>query len=174
MLSGRRIRNEVTESPAFINLNLKGANMTKQELIAHFQEQKKIIEREIVFWLAQPDAEAEKPKRRHGDFGYSDKPIYPRIVLNDNKLATAYHVIDDNKSDRPTVIFGNIFDLLKEWSEDLEYFEFDIHRCEINTMEFPHAPIHFAGNWHTLSEIEEIRDKTSRVIATLKRKQSLT
>ena len=36
--------------------------MTKQELIAHFQEQKKIIEREIVFWQAQPDAEAEKPK----------------------------------------------------------------------------------------------------------------
>ena len=87
--------------------------MTKQELIAHFQEQKKIIEREIVFWQAQPDAEAEKPKYRHGDFGYSGEPCYPRIVLGKDSLANGLHVFDRNEADEPTVIFGNIFDLLE-------------------------------------------------------------
>lgn len=36
--------------------------MNKQELIAHFQEQKRIAETEIAFWQAQPDDVPEKPK----------------------------------------------------------------------------------------------------------------
>ncbi len=159
--------------------------MTKQELIAHFQEQKKIIEREIVFWQAQPDAEAEKPKLRHGDFGITTKERTEAggfVTIQSRPYSGAPEpYFKDGLSDggeyakkhpEDYTIFGNIFGLLKEQSVDLTFFAFDVHHCEINTVDFPHAPIHFAGNWHTLSEIEEIHHKLGRVIATLKRKQS--
>ncbi|KKK87005.1 hypothetical protein LCGC14_2757590 [marine sediment metagenome] len=155
--------------------------MTKQELIAHFQEQKKIIEREIVFWQAQPDAEAEKPKLGHGDFGTNKEGDLRLVIAKTNgvltlagcvKLGCCVETVDEIRKEG--FILGNIFDLLKEQSVDLTFFAFDVHHCEINTVDFPHAPIHFAGNWHTLSEIEEIHHKLGRVIATLKRKQSLT
>ena len=132
--------------------------------------------------LLKQIAEAEKPKLRHGDFGLwvnekdwfvvddsGDDRIYIHLLWagkHDKRNQWRY----DNKFLAKATIFGNIFDLLKEWSEDLEYFEFDVHHCEINTVEFPHAPIHIAGNWHTLAEAEEIWHKLGRVIATLKKK----
>lgn len=121
--------------------------------------------------------EAKKPKRRHGDFGF-DNNSFGRLSLKGirNQMFSAGSgcCYDQDRGDKqhPKLIFGNIFDLLKEWSEDLEHFEFDVHKCEINTVEFAHAPIHIAGNWHTLAEAEEIWHNLGRVIATLKRKQS--
>lgn len=87
--------------------------MNKQELIAHFQEQKKIIEEEIAFWQAQPDAEAEKPKYRHGDFGIEGR--YPRLIINPaNKtgLCMSNEYGEISPGNKITTIFGNIFDLL--------------------------------------------------------------
>ena len=54
--------------------------MNKQELIKHFQEQKRIAEKEIAFWQAQPDTVPEKPKLRHGDFGINEENN-PRITF---------------------------------------------------------------------------------------------
>ena len=110
---------------------MKGANMTKQELIAHFQEQKKIIEREIVFWQAQPDAEAEKPKRRHGDFGITNAGHY-RIFLSKcvegfdwSKPVGGHQEYSEIGviGDEDFTVLGNIFDLLKEQSVDFNRYE---------------------------------------------------
>ena len=67
--------------------------------------------------------EPEKPKLRHGDFGYADEPQFPRIVLADNQLASAVQVFKYHENDKPTIILGNVFDLLKEWSEPFEEWE---------------------------------------------------
>ncbi len=94
--------------------------MTKEELIKHFQEQKRIAEKEIAFWQAQPDDGPEKPEPRHGDFGYDRG--FPRLTLisSNEGLLTAgqYHCGEvGGSSNHPDPIFGNIFDLLKECGE---------------------------------------------------------
>ena len=120
-------------------------------------------------------AKVKKPKPRHGDFGYGTTGG-PRIALSHNfgfVTAGDGSLYDHEYEDyNPNPVLGNIFDLLKEWSEDLTFFEFDVHRCEINTKDFAHAPIHIAGNWHTSAEAEEIWHKLGRVIATFKRKEN--
>ncbi len=95
--------------------------MTKQELIAHFQEQKKIIEREIVFWQAQLDAEAEKPELRHGDFGYDHDGdaclnLYARDSGTFRQAGKTYLYEEEihTKAFQITTVLGNIFDLLKK------------------------------------------------------------
>lgn len=124
--------------------------------------------------LLEQLVEAEKTKRRHGDFGFEG--IYERLTLKGFQgqmfSAGSGCCYDQNKHDshHPQIIFGNIFDLLKEWSDDLEYFEFDVHHCKIDLSNFAHAPIYIAGNWHTLSEAERIWRKLGQMIATLKRR----
>lgn len=123
--------------------------------------------------------EAEKPKLRHGDFGYrnaKDGNVQDggsRVLLFKGKDGIGY--CDDKYysggiAGSKYLIFGNIFDLLKEWSEDLEHFKFDVHTYGIDTDQ-RHAPIKVAGTWHTLTEAEEIWHKLGRLIATYKRTQ---
>jgi hypothetical protein len=74
------------------------------------------------------EIEAEKPKLRHGDFGI-DKQGNLKVAMNDwsNRLSSvgsASFAIDAEygQATLPEVIFGNIFDLMKDWGEDLEEF----------------------------------------------------
>ncbi len=151
--------------------------MTKQELIAHLQEQKKIIEREIVFWQTQPDAEAEKPKLRHGDFGIEvvEGTSYQRLITNPAN-ETGLNISNEYGEIPPghkiTTVFGNIFDLLK--GKDLTHFKLDVHHYSVNTVDFPHAPIHIAGNWHTEAEAYKFWCDFGQMLMTHKKKQSLT
>lgn len=134
--------------------------MEKQE-IEHKLEQAFVDKDAIgdhIIKLQKELREAEKPELRHGDFGYSGK--HPRIVLNNKKLATGFYIIDDNESDRPTVIYGNIIDLIKEWGEDLEEFDVGGRHFKI----YPNDPDSFL-------QIEEIWHKLGQLIFTLKRKQ---
>ena len=163
--------------------------MNKQELITHFQEQKKVIEKEIAFWQAQSDTEAEKPKLRHGDFGYDkDGEVCLALYAQGAKVMrrasdtylyewevshpTNYKVVD---------ILGNIFDLLKEWSEDLEEFDNELYASGIK-IDGKYIKIYACtgGNctkkdesclWN-LEAIEKFWHKLGQIIATLKRKQT--
>lgn len=105
--------------------------MNKQKLIAHFQEQKEIIEKEIAFWQSQPDTEAEKPELRHGDFGISKAglPWLAVQTMTDRVKVEVFwwdsadpsHLSNNDFVDSR---FGNIFDLMKDWGEDLEEFTY--------------------------------------------------
>ena len=165
--------------------------MTKQELIAHFQEQKKIIEREIVFWQAQPDAEAEKPKLRHGDFGIWNGPKDDEgwntqefiHLLSGGKLRPADNIeyyAKQTSEERNYIILGNIFDLLKEWSEDFERFDIPKSTCNGGSL-----TINIRGGYiefwvadeictTIFSEAYEAWCKLGHALMFLKRKQSLT
>ena len=112
--------------------------------------------------------EAGKPKLRHGDFGYCDEPCYPRIVLNDGKLATVSRIIDDDEPDRPTVIFGNIFDLMKDWGKDLGELE---HGYKI-VPERSFKPIKIGGNWYETKEAYDIWRWIGHALMELKRKEN--
>lgn len=155
--------------------------MNKEEIQAklhNYEERLNDVAGEIER-LREQLAEAEKPKHRHGDFGFDDTSRPCLVIQKETgskyELAVASSSYtygnDSGAAYVPVITIGNIFDLLKKWSKDLEYFEFDVHHCEINTIEFPHAPIHIAGNWHTLAEAEEIWHKLGQMIATLKRKE---
>ena len=151
--------------------------MNKQELIAHFQEQKKVAEREIAFWQAQPDEEnAEKPKLGHGDFGLDDEPY---VIVSQKTLpgspkaifASTGGLINADESMSSDTRLGNIFKMMEGWDEEFKEFTFDVHRIEINTVDFAHAPIHIAGNWHTSDEAYEIWLKLGHTLAEPKKKQ---
>ena len=152
--------------------------MDKAE-IEHKLEQAKADKFEInkqVQILEAQLREAEKPKLRHGDFGYSGSTEFPRLVLDKNRLAHSFRVFESTPHDEPTVILGNIFDLLKEWSEDLGEFKIDqtkggggnIKIC----IDSRFIDFWVAGKICTtkLSEAEEIWHKLGQLIATLKRK----
>jgi hypothetical protein len=47
---------------------------------------------------------------------------FPRIVLCDGKLAHRTDIFNSNKANDPTVIYGNIFDDLKDMQEDVTGF----------------------------------------------------
>ena len=148
--------------------------MNKEEIEAklhNYKERLKDIAKAIEE-LRDQVAKVEKPKLRHGDFGYCDEPCYPCIVLNDGKLATAFRVIDDDEPDRPTVIFGNIFDLMKGWDKDFEEFTLDVNHYSINPSDFAHAPVHIAGNWHTEAEAYKFWCDFGQMLMTLKRKKN--
>jgi len=131
--------------------------------------------------LLEQLVESEKPKLRQGDFGVTTRDSCDKfnkfIVIKTPKgeLEPQYQdgLTDGSsyakKHFEEYIIFGNIFGLMKK---DLWYFKFDVHEYKINTKEFPHAPIHIAGNWHTLAEAEEIWRKLGQMIMTLKRKEN--
>ena len=158
--------------------------MNKQEIQAklyNYEERLKDVANEIER-LREQLAKAEKPKLRHGDFGMWKGTNYGFVVDKSEKDEIYTHLLwksndlrnqkrQDDMSLREVAILGNIFDLLKEWSEDLERFDFDVHEYAIDPIN-SHAPIKVAGNWHTLSEAEEIWRKLGQLIATLKRKDT--
>lgn len=127
--------------------------------------------------------EAEKPKLRHGDFGIEDGN-YPTILLSETKdkclrsIREGFTTISSNRIDynHTYAILGNIFDLLKEWSEDLEEFEIQSKNCtKLIIKTFGEEGIqvdisHYTATLRTLSEAEEFWHKLGQLIATLKRK----
>ena len=154
--------------------------MTKQEIQAklhNYEERLKDVAGEIER-LREQLAEAEKPKLRHGDFGIN-KANNARIVL--------FHYGDSDSGKRDdfgpigihsnTAIepLGNIFDLLKEWREDLEEFEKKVAgngtlkmSLSEKRLEFSMPQLQYATA--NLAEAEEIWHKLGQMIATLKRK----
>lgn len=65
-------------------------------------------------------AELDKPKLRHGDYGFSDLPRYPRLLVGDRQLVNAQHIFDRQSQDDITVVLGNIFDDLKFYGQDAD------------------------------------------------------
>ncbi len=115
--------------------------------------------------------EAEKSKLGHGDFGlWKFRPTNdPKKAIYIDKHQTKDTIYTDkdewctNASDddgRELIKFGNIFDLMKEWGEDLEEFDVGGRHFKI----YPEDPDSFL-------QIEEIWHKLGRMIFTRKRKQ---
>jgi len=81
---------------------------------------------DILVSLRAELAEVEKPKLRHGNFGIgcsgSGDPHY-RIVLNENVWNELGYKNPPGREKSEDIWLGNIFDLLKEWSEDLGEYE---------------------------------------------------
>lgn len=160
--------------------------MNKQE-IEHKLEQARKDERAIndnIIKLLEQLAEAEKPKLRHGDFGIEDGK-FPTVILQENQFGDLSnlrsiregHSCSSSNKTRPEyhhsyTIFGNIFDLMKDWGEGLEHFTLDVNHYSINPVDFAHAPIHIAGNWHTEAEAYKFWCDFGQMLMTLKRKQS--
>lgn len=124
-------------------------------------------------------AEPEKLKLEHGDFGINKSDLLwlaVRTMTDEVKVEVFWYNsacpsgLDNN--DFISSRLGNIFDLMKDWGEDLTHFELDVHKYKIDTRDFAHSPIHIAGNWHTLAEAEEIWRKLGQMIMTLKRKEN--
>jgi len=132
--------------------------MNKQELEHKLEQARKdrlaadlTFENEIIS-LEKQLAEAEKPKLRHGDYGYFFNDGSPRIVINSgvyDKHNKCGRIEDKHFYN----ILGNIFDELQAL-KPLEEFEMDVHTYGINRDKgWAHAPIHIAGNNHTLAEL---------------------
>ena len=128
--------------------------------------------------LKEQLAEAEKPKIRHGDFGLN-KANNARIVLfqfgssNSGEREDIGLIGIHSKTDIEPI--GNIFDLLKEWSEDLEKWERPTEKHNKFVFKICGCTIDFHTNPYCsfiLSEAEEVWHKLGQMIATLKRKET--
>ncbi len=113
---------------------------------------------------------------RHGDYGYDHDgaaclrmlSCYKKQFVVANKDTTFGN--DSGVVAVPKPVLGNIFDDLKRDSEDLEEFCTDVHRYFFNFVDFSHAPIHIAGNWHTINEAIKHHQKLGQLIATARRR----
>ena len=153
--------------------------MNKEEIQAklhNYEERLKDVAGEIER-LREQLAEAEKPKLRHGDFGLN-KAGNSRLILfqfgdsNREKRKDYGPIgIHSNTDIEP---LGNIFDLLKEWSEDLEMWERPTKRHNKFVFKICGCTIDFHTNPYCSfipDEAEEIWHKLGQMIATLKRKE---
>jgi len=122
-------------------------------------------------------AEIDKPKLRHGDYGYSqkEKPCIMIADWDDDVLFCGNRSMGKKGqiTSRCSVILGNIFDDLKAMAEPLE--EFDI-RCTANKRDIISA--HFDGehiqmsnnyDYLEIGQAEEFHQKLGRLIATAKK-----
>lgn len=140
--------------------------------------------------LLEQLVEAEKPKLRHGDFGIEDGKNPTMIVKEYNNwsgdlssLCESFSVpqCNNDPKEHGYIIFGNIFDLLKEWSEDLEEWDTDQTASGMK-IDGERIKIYFCtgvdctkeNDYYdcNLSGAEEIWRALGREIATLKKKQS--
>ena len=163
--------------------------MNKAEIEKQIDRVNKIIDK-LEPWLAEAitmkaellsSLEAEKPKLRHGDFGEIKWPgtdsidhfaIMEQATLPGSPKAFFADQGGQQKADScmpDAIIFGNIFDLLKEWSEDLG--DIYIHGIRLERSGVEDIFI-CADNKHlALTEAEDFWRKLGQKIATLKRKQ---
>lgn len=132
-------------------------------------------------------AEMDKPKLRHGDYGYTraggGKPRFftQSWVDGENQEGKmqwcddeAWHGTGDCLEIKSFIITGNLVDDLERNAEPLEEFELDVHCYKFDFMNFCHAPILIAGNWHTMDEAVDFHQKFGQLIATAKRKQNVS
>jgi hypothetical protein len=81
------------------------------------------------------------------------------------------HVDKDTRMADAEILIPNIFDDLAAMSEDVEEFELDVNEFRINRGKgLAHAPIHIAGNNHTVEEAVWFYRKLGALIATACRK----
>ncbi len=143
--------------------------------------------------LLQLIAESKKPKLGHGDYGlvWDEDETHPsRFFISRHESIlwwsrycglpslTPLHHLTKYKY----VIFGNIFDLLKEWSEDVEIYKKTGWGCGMLEMRIiskssaPFKLIEFRikneSATFTSVEIDEIWHEFGKMNATLKRKQA--
>lgn len=123
---------------------------------------------------------AEKPKLRHGDFGY--KGGCPRIYCGEGFNYIMYGKSGDPKSvlDRNSIdlIFGNVFDLMKGWGEKpKKSFHSKSGREGIGiTIDVDNKEI-WLGNtgdsdWYSYEQAYEIWCELGKRLMTLKRKEN--
>ncbi len=146
--------------------------MDKKEIEHRLEQAKKdrMGINDNICWLKEQLAEAEKPKLGHGDFGISKRGNFIAIK---SKSPDHHHGVEPfyedcwsdghlytERNPNDFIVFGNIFDLMKEWGEDLEEFDVGGRHFKI----YPEDPDSFL-------QIEEIWHKLGRMIFTRKRKQ---
>ena len=140
--------------------------MNKEKIQAklhNYEERLKDVVNEIER-LREQLAEAEEPKIRHGDFGYF-KDRTPRICIMDSIYDKEGRCGKSCDTEYYSII-GNIFDLLKQWSEDLDRTDIDGFVLEICG-----DRIVIGGRRFFIKQAEEFWNKLGSMIATLKRKQ---
>jgi hypothetical protein len=166
--------------------------MNKQEIeqiLVRTRVAKTTIKNNIIELLEQL-VEAEKPKLRHGDFGFGNEN-WPRLTLEGyageemSAGKQSCERMDCTKHNYPDPVLGNIFDLLKEWSKDLGEFEKVDVKCKNRKVLIEKSAHHIAhtfiavtdndgdrgnGAHLSLSELENLWHKLGQMIATLKRK----
>ena len=119
----------------------------------------------------------DKPELRHGDYGYdrNGRPclrIYRNVKINGFVVADKEMTFGNDAGSHavPKIIIGNIYDDLERNQKDLEEFMTDVNKYYFDFENFIHAPIHIAGNWHTIKEAVTHHQKLGQLIATAKRK----
>jgi hypothetical protein len=159
--------------------------MDRKEIEIRIDVHKKTIEiaEERITDLQSQLTESE-PNLRHGVCAIAKHNGYiigkPFVVIEQSSLSGSPKSFygdmggTDNVDERIedyVVLIPNIFDELKAMSESLEEFKFDVHQYRINKGEgWAHAPVHIAGNNHTLAEAEAFHRNIGRMLYTLKLK----
>ena len=160
--------------------------MNKQEEIKYWIEQRMVAETRTKYAIERIKelAEAEKPKRRHGDFGIkiiNEKEHYRRLIVNPanttglelyneyGEVPPDHHAID--------IKFGNIFDLMKDWDKDFEGFEIKVYQGGQFNIKIIDGDIQFYLSGHAtanLSEAKEIWKQLGHAIISAKRSKYTT
>lgn len=111
--------------------------MNKMEEIKYWAEQRMVAETRTKYAIERIKeldqlAEAEKPKLRHGDFGIVPKGGWKRIRLFKSAVPDLSDKPDSGENEdynlygicntEDFIKFGNIFGLMKDWSEDFKGF----------------------------------------------------
>lgn len=169
--------------------------MNKQEETKYWVEQRMIAETRTKYAIERIKeldqlAEAEKPKRRHGDFGIVPEGGWKRIRLfrstdpclpdkpdsGENEDYNPYGICNTEDF----IKFGNIFDLMEDWGKPFVRYE---KKCQGgNTLVISQSfyvsdgiefRINVGGCYATASipEAEEIWRKLGHAIIELKRKK---
>ena len=132
--------------------------------------EKSIDEHKAAVAKAEGDLEKlSKPELRHGDYWYSN-PGDPRLFIG----GEVYGISGSRgmRGRELEIITGNLVDDLKRNKVDLTGFSFDVHTCHFDLSgKMAHAPVHIAGNWHTLDEAIEIHQKLGQMISTIQRRK---
>ena len=151
--------------------------MNKEEIEAklhNYEERLKDIAKAIEE-LRDQVAKVEKPKLRHGDFGLSQDGS-PRLIVKEKVYDKGGVCGYTNGPDDYYTIFGNIFDLMKDWCKDLTEFEMEAPATNVK-VEARGSFVAFIdpsdrNEINVSSEkIEEFWRKLGQLVMTLKKKQ---
>jgi hypothetical protein len=135
-------------------------------------------------------AEIDKPKLRHGDYGYGGSTGYAFFIKGNGEQASMWGEHQDrlNTSDsaktggryRNAVLLGNIYDDLKRNSEDLTKFEvsgqYDTEeektvKAKIGLESRIWLHISTNSSYFNIDTATELHQKLGQLIATARRKQ---
>ena len=145
--------------------------MNREKLEAklrNYEERLKDVAKAIKETREQLD---EKPKLRHGDFGYDS--VGSCLITKRNQVLEWCGANSGagsevaNKEDRIT-IFGNIFDLMEGWGEDLGGLEPGYGIIPQRSFK----PIKIGGNWYEKEEAYDIWRWIGHALMKLKRKEN--